>query len=224
MLKLKEQEEKLLGKLDNMYKDQLTQYSKLKSQVEELEKAINSQKLNIDNLIKDYIEENNKFEKNINGYNFENLDTLKREYLDHLRSFEVITFNDYEKEKLYKDPNSRQLLEIKYQEMNNLHRNYKIKETEIIKEYLKSTTRDLMKKTDEILESQKLYEQLYKHYIFRRNELGQYQEGMKKLKKIEDEFYEKKNKLYESRVKGAVSSVKIITFYINLKILDCLQI
>lgn len=224
MLKLKEQEEKLLGKLDNMYKDQLSQYSKLKSQVEELEKAINLHKINIDNLIEDYIQQNNKFEKNLNEYNFDKLDSLKKEYLDHLRSFEIITFNNYEKEKLYKDPNSRQLLEIKYQEMNNLHRNYKIKEIEIIKEYLRNTTIDLMKKTDEILESQKLYEQLYKHYIFRRNELGQYQEGIKKIKKIEDEFYEKKNNLYESRVKGAVSSVKIITFYINLKILDCLQI
>lgn len=214
MLKLKEQEEKLLGKLNKMYVDQLTQYTKLNSQVEELEKAINSHKLNIDHLTKEYIQENNKFEKNLTGFHIESLEKLRREYLDHLRSFEIITFNNYEKEKLYKDPNSRQLLEIKYNEMNNLHRNFKIKEIEMIKDYLKDTTRDLMKKTDEILESQKLYEQLYRHYIFRRNELGQYKEGIRKIKKVEEEFYEKKNNFYESRVKGAVSSVKIFLLFI----------
>jgi hypothetical protein len=211
MLKLKEQEEKLMGKLKNMYKDQLSQYSKLTNQVQELENAINSNKINIDSKIEEYIKENKQFEINLTGIHMEKLEKLRREYLDILRSFEIITFNNFEKEKLYKDPYSRKILDIKYQEMNNLHKNYKTKEIEIIREYLKTSTRDLLKKTDEILESQKLYEQLYKHYIIRRNELGQYQEGINKIKGVEEEFYEKKNHFYESRVKGAVSSVKFFT-------------
>lgn len=209
MLKLKEQEEKLMGKLKNLYEDQFSQYFKLKTQVEELENAINFHKLKIDSQIEEYIKENNAFEMNVSGIHLEKLEKSRKEFLDHLRSFEIITFNNFEKEKINKDPFSRQILEVKYQEMNNLHKNYKSNEVEIIREYLKTTTKDLLNKTDIILESQKIYEQLYKHYIVRRNELGQYQEGINKIKKAEEEFYEKKNNFYESRVKGAVSSVTI---------------
>jgi len=91
--------------------------------------------------------------------------------------------------------------------MNNLHKQYKMKEIEIIKDYLNSTAKGLNEKCDEILEAQKLYEQLFKHYILRRNELGQYQEGINQLRRVEEEFYEAKNKFYESRVKGAIASV-----------------
>jgi len=210
MLKLKEQEEKLIGKLEIMHLDQFSQYSKVKKQVEELEITINSQKQNIDYLVENYINDNNDFDKNLTEVQLEKLEKLRREYLDHLKSFEIITFNNFEKEKLYKDSYSRQILDIKYQEMNKLHKNYKMKEIEIIKEYLKTSSRDLLIKTDNILQSQNLYQNLYKHYILRRNELGQYQEAIKKLKKIEEEFYEKKNNFYESRVKGAVSSVNLI--------------
>jgi len=210
MLKLKEQEEKMLGKLQNMFKHQNDHHSKIKEQIIEIEDSLNIHFKMIENLIKEYVNNFDSFEKNLTNVNFDKLDKLRKEYLDHLRSFEIITFNNFEKEKLYYDPKSREILEIKYQEMNKLHKSYKIKEIEIIKDYLKSSTKDLIDRCDEILEAQKLYEQLYKHYIFRKNELGQYQEGIDKLQKIEEEFYEAKNNFYETRVQGAISSVSKI--------------
>ena len=212
MLKLKEEEEKLLGKLNNMLQHQSEQYSKIKTQINELEVAINNHYGKIDNLMKDYINSINKFEKDIYSSDFDKIDKLRKDYLDHLKSFDITNINNEEKEKIYHDNNTRDILEIKYQEMNKLHKLYKIKEIDIIRDYLNSTSKNLVNKCDEILESQGLYEQMYKHYIFRRNELGQYQDGINELRKTEEAFYENKNNLYESRVKGAVSSVN---FYKN---------
>lgn len=210
MLKYKEQEEKLLEKLKIMYTDQLGQYSKSKDEVKELENTINEYKVIIDSQIDEYLKENDIFQRNISGIHIEKLETLRKEFLDHLRSFEIITFNNFEKEKLYNDSYSREILEIKYKEMDKLHKNFKMREIETIREYLKTSTTKLIQKTDDILESQQIYGQIFKFYIFKRSEFGDYQETINNLKKVEEEFYEKKNKFYESRVKDSVSSVIII--------------
>ncbi len=207
MLKLKQQEEKLLGKLKNMFSHEVGEHSKIKAQIYEIEDSLNAHHKALENLVNEYFNDFTSFEKNLSEMHFDKLEKLRKEYLDHLRSFEVITFNNFEKEKLYNDPRSRNILEVKYKEMNNLHKQYKIKEIDIIKDYLINKVKSFNEKSDEILEAQKLYEQLFKHYILRRNELGQYQEDINQLKKVEEEFYEAKNSFYETRVKGAVASV-----------------
>lgn len=206
MLKLKQEEEKFLGKLNNILLQQRDEYNKLNNQTQDLNIGLKSHYDKLNQKINDYISNITLFEDNISQGSFDELQKLKKEYFKHLKTFEMK--NDFIEQKNNLNIEQRKLDQMKYFEMNTLHKEYKEKEIELLKNYFLNNSRNLHDLSYEILESQKLYEQMYKHYIFRRNELAQYQDGICQLKNTEEAFYENKNNLYESRVKGAISSVR----------------
>ena len=208
VLKLKEQEEKLISKLNNLINHQNDSILQLNSHFNQLADSTSTQYYKVTDLINDYSQYITKLENNIQNNIIDNLQKLRLDYLKVLKDFEQNLNSPEEKERINKD-----ILLVKYNEMNEMYKEFKEKEINIIQEYLNIVPKELMNKCDEIIENEQIYDHIYKHFYLKKIEVGQYREGILELKRVEEDYNQYKKKITDNELEMAYSSVIYKIFF-----------
>lgn len=157
----------------------------------------------------DYLTSHKNYNEIIKNGKFEKLEKLRNEFAENLKQYDLGILSNEEMEKIFKEENSEKMEEIKQNigKMSLLHNEFKAKEIEMTKECLLEESKKLEDKLLETMDTLNIYDQNYRNFTIKKNDLAQYESGLKILKDYADDYLSNRKDIYERKVRQGMQNV-----------------